>query len=305
MLAKRHPYCERNAATDCGGSALVVACAAKRNGSGGVRVVACAAKGDGSAAGEAVKEKQPLTLTEVPSPEGSILIPYEIRRSAHSRYIRLTLGDLGQARLTVPRHCSQSAALAFLRTQGAWLHKQLQKAPPRVSLRSYLSAHAYVYGLGHTLSVKFGRTSGRSYYLYSLRPAEILFQLHYGEDVDPEVELLAQLRAFAQEVIPQRTQEFAQKHGIRLQRVSVRDQSSRWGSCSTSGTVSLNWRLVLLRSHLQDHVILHELAHLKEMNHSERFWNLLRSYDPYCDAHNSQLNVAATKVMPLGRGIGK
>lgn len=249
-----------------------------------------------------VKEKAPLALAEVPSPEGSLLIPYEVRRSARSRYIRLTLGDAGQAKLSIPRHCSQAEAVSFLRTQGEWLQKQLQKAPARVSLRSYFASHPQVYALRHSLDVKLGRTRGRSYYLYSLRPAEILFQLHCADGADAETELLAQVRAFAAEVIPQRTRELADERGIRYKRVSVRDQSSRWGSCSTTGTVSLNWRLVLLRPHLQDHVILHELAHLREMNHSERFWNLLRSYDPYCDAHNSQLNVAATKVMPLGRG---
>lgn len=247
--------------------------------------------------------KSQLALAEVPSPEGSLLIPYEIRRSARSRYIRLTLGDAGQARLSIPRHCSHAEAVSFLRTQGQWLQKQLQKAPVRVSLRSHFASHPQVYALGHTLKVRFGRTRGRSYYLYSLRPAEILFQLHYADVAAAETELLMQLRAFATEVISLRTHELAQERGIRFKRVSVRDQATRWGSCSTTGTLSLNWRLVLLRPSLQDHVILHELAHLREMNHSERFWRLLRSYDPYCDAHNSQLNVAASKVMPLGRGL--
>lgn len=263
-------------------------------------------------------------MAEVPTPEGTLLIPCEIRRSRRSRYIRLTLGSAGQARLSIPWHCSNAEALAFLRTQGQWLQTQLAKAPARQSLLRHLEAHPAVHALGHSLAVKIGHTRARSYYLYSLNPPEILFQLRSGSSgsaggsaagnagsggnggAEPpssgsDAELLAQLRAFAQEVIPLRVTELAALHGIRFTRVSIRDQASRWGSCSTTGTISLNWRLVLLRPLLQDHVILHELAHLREMNHSERFWNLLRSYDPYCDAHNAQLNVAATKVMPLGR----
>jgi len=54
--------------------------------------------------------------------------------------------------------------------------------------------------------------------------------------------------------------------------VSVRNQRSRWGSCSRHGTISLNWRLVQTPTFVRDYIILHELAHLKEMNHSKRFW---------------------------------
>jgi predicted metal-dependent hydrolase len=54
--------------------------------------------------------------------------------------------------------------------------------------------------------------------------------------------------------------------------VSVRNQRSRWGSCSARGTVSLNWRLVRTPDNVRDYIILHELAHLREMNHSDRFW---------------------------------
>lgn len=243
-----------------------------------------------------------LPIAEVATPEGSLLVPYEIRRNRRARYIRLTLGSEGQARLSVPWYCAQAEAVTFLRTQGVWLQKQLAKAPARVSLHKYLTAHPMVYALGYSLGVTIGRTSGRSYYLYSLRPAQLLFQLAgTGAAATAEAELLAQIRAFAREVIPLRVQQLAQERGVRYTRTSVRDQASRWGSCSTSGTISLNWRLVLLRPQLQDHVILHELAHRQEMNHSERFWNLLRRYDPHCDAHDAQLNVVSGKIMSLGR----
>jgi len=98
------------------------------------------------------------------------------------------------------------------------------------------------------------------------------------------------------------TRELGLAHGISFARVSVRDQSSRWGSCSSRGNLSLNWRLILLRPNLQDHIIYHELAHLSEMNHSEAFWRLLNHYDPRTGHHNAQLNPAAARLMPLGRG---
>jgi len=58
-----------------------------------------------------------------------------------------------------------------------------------------------------------------------------------------------------------------------VRRITVRNQRSRWGSCSRRGTISLNWRLVQTPVFVRDYLVLHELAHLKEMNHSRRFWD--------------------------------
>ena len=73
------------------------------------------------------------------------------------------------------------------------------------------------------------------------------------------------------ELVP-RVGELAHAHGLRVTRVSIRRQRTRWGSCSRLGAISLNWRLVHAPDHVRDYVIVHELMHLREMNHSPRFW---------------------------------
>lgn len=78
------------------------------------------------------------------------------------------------------------------------------------------------------------------------------------------------LRAFTQ-----RLKELNLAYGFEYKRVSIRDQSTRWGSCSKTGTLSFNFRLYTLRPKVQDYVLVHELCHLKEMNHSPRFWALV------------------------------
>jgi predicted metal-dependent hydrolase len=83
--------------------------------------------------------------------------------------------------------------------------------------------------------------------------------------------------------------------------VSVRDQTTRWGSCSTTGTLSLNWRLILLPPMLHDHVILHELSHRRHMDHSDRFWNQLAAWDPDWKKHDRELNKRWNVIMDLGR----
>ena len=90
------------------------------------------------------------------------------------------------------------------------------------------------------------------------------------QNLRPEVEYY--LRRLAGRELSARVHELATLHGVEVERVSIRNQRSRWGSCSRSGTVSLNWRLVQTPEFVRDYIILHELAHFKEMNHSARFW---------------------------------
>ena len=89
------------------------------------------------------------------------------------------------------------------------------------------------------------------------------------EAPDPE------LRARAKRQLPARLLELAAQHGLRVTRVSVRNQKWRWGSCSKTGHVCLNWRLMQMPDWVRDYVMIHELMHLKRMDHSPKFWALV------------------------------
>ena len=73
---------------------------------------------------------------------------------------------------------------------------------------------------------------------------------------------------------------FAEKNKLNLHSVKVREYSARWGSCSTNGDISFNWRLIMAPPHIIEYVIIHELMHIKEHNHSSRFWDLVKSQYP-------------------------
>jgi predicted metal-dependent hydrolase len=88
------------------------------------------------------------------------------------------------------------------------------------------------------------------------------------------------LRAKSEEFIPRRTEYLANIHGFKAGRISIRNQKTRWGSCSASGSLSFNYKLMKFREEIIDYVIIRELCHLMELNHSPRFWKIVSSILP-------------------------
>ena len=87
-------------------------------------------------------------------------------------------------------------------------------------------------------------------------------------------------RQAAKEYIPRRADYFAQRIGVSYERIRIAEQKTRWGSCSSRGTLSFNWKLMLAPPKVLDYVVVHELCHLIEMNHSPRFWKLVEEIIP-------------------------
>jgi predicted metal-dependent hydrolase len=106
----------------------------------------------------------------------------------------------------------------------------------------------------------------------------------------------AELRERASKELPQRLIELAEIHGITVTRVSVRNQRTRWGACSAHGSITLNWRLILTPGFVRDYVIIHELMHRRELNHSKRFWSHVATACPRYDE-------ARQWLLSEGRGV--
>ena len=105
--------------------------------------------------------------------------------------------------------------------------------------------------------------------------------------LSPEVE--RDLRGRAKRELPARLLELAAVHGLAVTRVSVRNQRWRWGSCSRNGHICLNWRLIQMPDSVRDYVMIHELIHLKRMDHSPKFWKLVAQACPDFEAARAWL----------------
>ncbi|KAA0206444.1 M48 family peptidase [Candidatus Uhrbacteria bacterium] len=100
----------------------------------------------------------------------------------------------------------------------------------------------------------------------------------------------------ARELARSRLEYFNQVYGFRWNRISIKDQRSQWGSCSRSGNLNFNYKIVLLPPALADYVIVHELCHLKEMNHSARYWSLVSKTVPDWRERRSKLRRYGTET---------
>ena len=98
--------------------------------------------------------------------------------------------------------------------------------------------------------------------------------------LDPAAVSEAEARCATRELVAMLVDDEAAALGVSVERIAIRDQRTRWGSCSTGGTLSFNWRLVLAPLDVLDYVVVHELCHLREPNHSRRFWRLVESRRP-------------------------
>ena len=119
--------------------------------------------------------------------------------------------------------------------------------------------------------------------------------------LDTDEEVFYFLQNLAKENLPSRVFLLSQKFGLEVTKVRVGNQKSRWGSCSSKGTISLNWRLLLLSYSLSQYVILHELAHLKHLNHSLAFWQYLESICPGARIQDRELRNEGKRIINLGR----
>jgi len=118
--------------------------------------------------------------------------------------------------------------------------------------------------------------------------ARVVAEAPRSTEVMP-VEQVHELRARARRELPARLLELAARHGVTVSRVTIRNQRWRWGSCSPSGHICLNWRLLQMPGWVRDYVLIHELMHRKRMDHSPTFWKLVAEACPEHEAARQHL----------------
>jgi len=206
----------------------------------------------------------------------AILVPLAPRLVRHPRarqYVLRLLPD-GTPRVTIPRWGSKREALAFLEAQHDWVARQratqMARAPIRPS-RDWRDGHEVLLG-GSAVALRRG-SGARAGVVEQDGTLIVTPRPRDGDDLRPIAS--AWLRVRATRALPPRLMMLAARFELAVTHVSVRNQRARWGSCATGGRISLNWRLIQTPDDVRDYVLIHELMHLRQPNHSARFWALV------------------------------
>jgi predicted metal-dependent hydrolase len=188
-------------------------------------------------------------------------------RSRRARRYRLTLRRDGTAIATIPVRGSEGEAQRFVEQHVPWLERARERQRRRPRAAAVWHVGTSILWRGEMAEIRVALEGERP----SVCLAADVFRVPtLGGDLRTALE--AQFTRRARIELSARTWELSAVTGADVKNVVVRNQRSRWGSCSANGTISLNWRLVQAPDFVRDYIIYHELMHLLEMNHSARFW---------------------------------
>ena len=210
-----------------------------------------------------------------------------VKKQGLAKNISLRIAPDGRLRVTMPSYAPLLAAKTVIKTS-------------RLQIRKLLDQHQLQFSytkdqqIGKSHSLIISSTAGAT--TVKTAGTRIIASINENEDIAAATnqqlirqKIAAALRKEAKSYLPRRLSFLAEEHGFSFKRTKITHASSRWGSCSSTGTISLNIGLMNLPFELIDYVIIHELCHTRHMNHSASFWREVARFDPGYKIHRAEL----------------
>ncbi len=208
-------------------------------------------------------------------------IPYRIERSSRSTRMRIIAETIAGIRLLLPKRASIQDGERFLESNREWVFKEwlrIAKTREKQShlFEPFLEKNSIVYlGKKYQLVIDVGK---RVLPPVIVEDDVIVVQCVKAELAEKILERWYRQQAKA--VITGSLEYYRAQMNLDYNELTIKDQKTRWGSCSSQGNLNFSWRLILAPKEVLDYVVVHELAHLVEMNHSDRFWAVVWRYYP-------------------------
>ncbi|MCX8129524.1 MAG: M48 family metallopeptidase [Clostridia bacterium] len=230
------------------------------------------------------------------------IIEYTIILS-NRKSVGISVSVKNGVRVSAPHWVGRKQIEDIVNQKAEWIARKLEELSERqpASIRKELADDTDLLYLGRILYLKL--VEDRNIKKSSLRTAGdmIIITLpnglgkeEYGERIRKIV--VEWYRERAMEVLNERVQIFSPAMGVRASEIKIKQQKTRWGSCSSRGNINFNWKLVMFPLDIIDYVVVHELAHLKVLNHSKKFWEVVGSVMPDYKTREKQLREYARKL---------
>ena len=224
---------------------------------------------------------------------------FEVRVSPKAKRVRITVTFGGQVTVVVPNGFDHQQIPSLLDRHARWLQKAKIRMQDRVKLSEVLplkSDTLELASVSESWAVQYQLGEGTMIEIRSNGSNELTVTGPIEDFAKVQSALLAWIKQHIEPFLISRVDELSRQAGCHPAKVTIRSQKTRWGSCSSSGAISLNLRLAFLPAHLVDYVILHEIAHLSHMDHSIRFWETMETLVPQPRCLDRQLRTAGGLV---------
>jgi predicted metal-dependent hydrolase len=215
---------------------------------------------------------------------GDRVIAYTEKTSVRARRLTITVSG-GKVTVTFPKGISKREIRRFVESRADWIWQCLQEQQNKAMEKACRLTNGFELSLkGECLRLKVLRYDGRLIKVQRRGNELCVFLPLFCPETEEATNIRFVLKKWyrdqARRVFLEKMMRFAPEMGVNFQQLRVREQKSRWGSCSAQGNINLNWKAVLAPERIIDYIIIHELAHLKHLNHSPDFWRLVAEHSP-------------------------
>ncbi|QNU67835.1 M48 family metallopeptidase [Ruminiclostridium herbifermentans] len=229
--------------------------------------------------GSDIQKNQKLFNIKVEDTE----INYIVTRS-NRKTIGITIDKNGLVKVTSPYRVSESYINELMYKKSSWIQKKLLELKSRAekakSPKMFYNGESFLY-LGNEFELKICRDSSCKKATVKIEGKNIVIDLPINFNTDNIKKILRQwyIEQF-KHIAAERINHYSAQIGVFPKKVTIREQKTRWGSCSSKGNINLNWKLIMASLEVLDYVIVHELCHMIAMNHSEEFWKIVGTFSP-------------------------
>ncbi|WP_346291911.1 SprT family zinc-dependent metalloprotease [Sphaerothrix gracilis] len=222
---------------------------------------------------------------------------YQIRASARAKHVSIKISPYGQIEVVVPRQFDTRRLPEILEKKQTWIEQTLarlaaQRQSADAALAETRPSQIQLRSLDEIWDIVYQPSQSERLQVKTLSSQRLAVTGPVAETAICQEALRRWLQRKAQQILPRWLQRRSRMAGLPYRQVAIRGQKTRWGSCSSQQHISLNYKLLFLPPSLVDYVLVHELCHTRQMNHSPAFWSLVAQQMADYQQHKTQLKQA-------------